>query len=727
MVRGDRVRGRVRFVEAVARELQNEVEEFLGVALPHALGDGALEEVGFRGVDSLLLLLADRLDERVRVAQGDAAQFVADLHDLLLVHHHAVGLFGEAIDDRVNLRDLLLPVLAPVVGGDEVHRSRAEERVGGDQVLETVGLHLGEEPPHAARFELEHARRVGATEALEHARVVVRKTIEIERIARATFLPADGLADRIVGERRADQVLGALDDAERAQTQEVHLEQADLLAGRAVPLGDDIVGAGRLVERDDLVQRSRGDDDARGVDRRVADLSLERATGVEQFLRALVRVVHRLEVGLLLERDIDGDIDPLGDEFRDLVDLGERDVHHPPDVADRGARLQRSEGDDLRDMPVLLTDIVDDIAAAVLTQIDIDVGVFGAVGIGESLEEQTILDGARVREAERVADHRPDARATGHRRHAALAAPVHEVPHDQEVRRDRLVGEDLEFALEALPDRALLVGGARLVVGVVKDGRPVAPDQTGVGEVAKGVITLFLEFRLFLVVGRRVGVKWFEREVGAERLEPRGEIGFVLVRAGLLRPHDAHDRRVVAQFDIDIAPLGDGDRVVHGLRAIAEQFAHLLGRFDEQLFRVAQAGLVGLDLAHRDAAQRVVRVPVLFQQEVGVVVADQRQIEFARQALQMRIDRLLLGHMALEFDEEPRLTVGRGLEGLGVPLRALDRVVPVRGVLGLLILDEVVREFRAEVAVDRDQPVEVAREEFLVDARLVVEAGEVRL
>jgi hypothetical protein len=65
-----------------------------------------------RSVDDLLLLLADRLDERVRLAQRDAAQLVDDLHDLFLVDHDAVGLIGELIDDGVDLGHVLAAVLA---------------------------------------------------------------------------------------------------------------------------------------------------------------------------------------------------------------------------------------------------------------------------------------------------------------------------------------------------------------------------------------------------------------------------------------------------------------------------------------------------------------------------------------------------------------------------------------------------------------------------------------
>jgi hypothetical protein len=162
----------------------------------------------------------------------------------------------------------------------------------------------------------------------------------------------------------------------------------------------------------------------------------------------VVGVVPLLEIGLGVERLVDRDLELFGDELGELVRLGERDLVHAADIADRGPGLERPERDDLRDVPVLLADVVDDLAPPVLAEVDIDIGVLGPVGVGEALEEQAVVDGAGVGEAEHEPDHRAHARATGERGDAALAPPVHEVPDDQEVRADQLVGEDLELAVE---------------------------------------------------------------------------------------------------------------------------------------------------------------------------------------------------------------------------------------------------------------------------------------
>ena len=166
-------------VEAVARELEDQFEEVVGAVLGQALLDGTIDELGAFLLDLVVLLLADVLDQRVGVAQLDAAQAMHDLHDLFLIHHHAIRLARVRVDDVVDLGHVFGAVLAPVVIGDEVHRPGAEERVGRDEIFEPVGLHLDEQATHAARFKLEDASGLAPTEDFEDALVGVGEAVEV--------------------------------------------------------------------------------------------------------------------------------------------------------------------------------------------------------------------------------------------------------------------------------------------------------------------------------------------------------------------------------------------------------------------------------------------------------------------------------------------------------------------------------------------------------------------
>ena len=121
-------------------------------------------------------------------------------------------------------------------------------------------------------------------------------------------------------------------------------------------------------------------------------------------------------------------------------------------------------------------------------------------------------------------------------------------------------------------------------------------------------------------------------------------------------------------------------------------------------------------------------VVILRAQEVGVVVDDQRQPELVRELAEIRVDLLLLGHVALKLDVEARLAPLIRTERGCMPLRLGDRTFPEDGILPRAqVVLEVRRERRAEVAIDRDDAVAPLRERRLIHARLVVEAVEERI
>jgi len=104
-------------------------------------------------------------------------------------------------------------------------------------------------------------------------------------------------------------------------------------------------------------------------------------------------------------------------------------------VLDRGPRRQRAEGADLGDVlfAVLLLHVVNDLAAALLAEVDVNIRRFLAAFVQEPLEQQIVLDRTHVAQVQGVRDQGPHAAAAGGGRHVHLARLAHEVPHDQEV------------------------------------------------------------------------------------------------------------------------------------------------------------------------------------------------------------------------------------------------------------------------------------------------------
>ena len=84
--------------------------------------------------------------------------------------------------------------------------------------------------------------------------------------------------------------------------------------------------------------------------------------------------------------------------------------------------------------PYLRGDVLDDLAAAALAEVDVDVGQRHALGVEEALEDQVVLDRIDVGDAQAVGDEAAGRRAAARPdRDALLARVADEIPDDQEV------------------------------------------------------------------------------------------------------------------------------------------------------------------------------------------------------------------------------------------------------------------------------------------------------
>ncbi len=141
------------------------------------------------------------------------AHFLGNLHHLLLVHQHAVGVFEGVFHRRVDVGDGSAAVFALDEVLDPLHGTGAVEGDHGDDVVEHGGFEVAEVALHAGRFQLEHAGGVAGAEQLEGLGVVQRKAGDID-VGAVDF---------------ADDAQRIVDDGEVGQAEEIHFEQAELL------------------------------------------------------------------------------------------------------------------------------------------------------------------------------------------------------------------------------------------------------------------------------------------------------------------------------------------------------------------------------------------------------------------------------------------------------------------------------------------------------------------
>ena len=575
------VGGRVRLVEAVAGELFHQVEDVARQLAIDAVVGAALDEAAALLGHFLGLLLAHGAAQHVGAAEGVAGHHLGDLHHLFLVQDDAVG----GLEHRLEARVLVVRVRvgerrAAVLAVDEVvhharlQRAGAEQRHEGDHVFQAVGLELLDQLLHAARFELEHGRGLGLLQHVVGFLVIQRDAVDIDQLglAATALLAMDGFQR-------------PLDDGQRAQAEEVELHQAGLLHVVLVELGHQAVAFLVAQYRREIGQLGRRDHHAAGVLAGTAGDAFELEGHVPDFLGFLVVLEELAQRLLHLEGLLQGHAHFEGDHLRQLVGqavglaLGARHVAHHR-LGGHGA-----EGDDLahRVAAVLVGHVVDHPVAAVHAEVDVEVGHGDAFGVQEAFEQQVIGQRVEVGDLQHIGDQRAGARAPPRpHRHAVVLGPLDEVHHDQEVAGEAHLDDGVELELQAI-DVALAH---------------------------------------FLVVGR-----------GCLRPEHRqtlfqplvGGVAQVLVDVHAVGGREIR-QEVLAQLHFDVAAPGDFHRVLDGVRQVAEQLGHLLGRLQVLLVAVlARTARIIQGAAFADAHAGLVGGEIVLLEEAHVVGGHDRR------------------------------------------------------------------------------------------------------
>ena len=354
----------------------------------------------------------------------------------------------------MGIGDPLATVLAVDEAGDVLHRTRSIEGEECGEIVDRLGLEVGDGAAHAAGFELEDAECLAAGEHVIGLGVPVRQR---QRVDFDAFVPADQLDRRV-------------QNGQVCQAEEVHFEQAD---GRALvhrPLGHgDRLGLIALVdgtaERDVFAERVAGDHDGGGVGAGMPDDAVQALGLSEQLLDIGVAAARVAQLGGLRDCFLEGDVELVRDQPGDAVDIGEAHAERAAGVADGGLRAERAEGDDLSDAvaAVLLGDVANHLVATVVGEVHVDVGHLAALGIEEALEDELVFERVDVGDAEAEEDQAAGGAAADGLGDALAGGELREVHDDQEILGEAGLTHDGEFVVESL-----LVGRGRVRVALVQ-------------------------------------------------------------------------------------------------------------------------------------------------------------------------------------------------------------------------------------------------------------------
>ena len=477
--------------------------------------------------------------------------------------------------------DLGLTLLALDVIGDERHRTRTVKRAERVHVVEAGEPEIPAIARHAA-FKLEDADRFAAVEHIEGGLIVDRDFLDVE-----------------AGHAAADQFLGIADHRESLQAEKIHLQHPEIGQRFHGILRDHLVLLAAR-EREDFRQITVADDHPRRVDARVARETLQNGRIAPELPRAGLGFDGLLEVRILLPRRLEGDVQLVRDHFGDAVAVAVTQSEHARHVAHHALGAELVEGDDLGNatLAVFLPDIFDDLAAAGLAEIDVDVGRTDPLGVEKALENEAVAHRVEVGDAEHVGHHAPGGRSASRTDgNAALLGEVDEVPDDEKVAGETELFEDAELVVQTL----------------AQSRRPVAV----------AALETFLA-KLAQVTLARPALR------GMENRKAR-----------------------LAEFHADLAALGNARRVGQRLRMVAENLGHLLRRLEVKLRQVTQPPLVGHVGPRADADHHVMRFVVGALEEMDVVGRDQAETEVAGPAHQMGVDLALRVHpVIMNLDEE---------------------------------------------------------------------------
>ena len=274
----------------------------------------------------------------------------------------------------------------------------------------------------------------------------------------------------------------------------------------------------------------------------------------------------------------------VGHHLAQAVDLAIAHLQDAAAIAQHGAGLQLTEGDDLGDVigAILRLDIADHLAAAGFAEVDIEVRHRDAFRVEEAFEQQPQPQWIEIGDGQRPGDDRTRARtAPRPDRDVIGLGPLDEVSHDQEVAGKAHPVDDVGLEIEPVEI------GLTLILGQLAIGRE-ALFQAGAGMLDQHRRFAFLVAgqtgEQWLALGRGEGAALsYDQGVG-QRL---GQVGEQLAhhRPGL-DPGFAWATRPVGR--IDMGRIGDAQ---HGIvRRVAARIGEVcrVGRHQRQVPRKGQ-------------------------------------------------------------------------------------------------------------------------------------------
>ena len=356
-------------------------------------------------------------------------------------------------------------------------RAGAHDRHLDHEVVEGLGLHPRQHRHLRAALDLEHAEGIGAPD---------------HRVGRAVLRRDRGEVVRVVLDL-GQKVEGAAQAAEHAEPEHVDLHEFQGVDVVLVPFDDLTVGHRRGLDRDQLVEAVQRQHEAAGMLREVARRADQLAGDLERQAQAPVVGVEVEFAQLPLADALAAPGPGHAVEGAGHV-LGQ--AHHLADLAERPPRAEAADdGGERRAVAAVgLKDPLDHLLAALVLEIDVDVGRLAARLGDEAFEQQVLLHRVDRGDPQAEADRGIGRRAAALAQNLLLVRETDDRFDREEVGRVSQAPDQVEFVAQLARHRLRhAVGIARLGPGpgqrlqALLRREPVLADlgRVGVGEMVQ--------------------------------------------------------------------------------------------------------------------------------------------------------------------------------------------------------------------------------------------------
>src|SRR5204862_6767203 len=124
----------------------------------------------------------------------------------------------------------------------------------------------------------------------------------------------------------------------------------------------------------------------------------------DEFLNPAITLNQSLQVGTLIHRLLERNVQLRRNQFGDSVDFGIGHLQAPTRISNDATCSHSTESDDLRNIlaPVLFCHVIDNSSPPVHAKIDIDIRQRHALGIEQPLEEKSVVQGIQVSYPNRI-------------------------------------------------------------------------------------------------------------------------------------------------------------------------------------------------------------------------------------------------------------------------------------------------------------------------------------